>query len=138
MSGNFFDSNVLLYATSPDRIKADRVRVLLGHGGTISVQVLNEMAHVALRKFKMSWADTKSFLSTIRDLLTVEPLTADTHAIGLRLAERYGFAIYDSMIVAAALAAECDMLWSEDMQDGLMVEKRLKIVNPFGGTRMPP
>jgi predicted nucleic acid-binding protein len=138
MSGNFFDSNVLLYATSPDRIKADRVRVLLGSGGTISVQVLNEIAHVALRKFRMSWTDTKSFLSTISDLLTVEPLTADTHATGLRLAERYGFAIYDSMIVAAALAAECDTLWSEDMQDGLMVEKRLRIVNPFGRMPAPP
>ena len=138
MSGNFFDSNVLLYATSLDHIKADRVRVLLGSGGTISVQVLNEIAHVALRKFKMSWADTKSFLSTISDLLTVKPLTADTHATGLRLAERYGFAIYDSMIVAAALAAECDTLWSEDMRDGLIVEKRLRIVNPFGSALTPP
>jgi predicted nucleic acid-binding protein len=131
MSGNFFDSNVLLYATSLDQIKADRVRILLGSGGTISVQVLNEIAHVALRKFRMSWADTKSFLSTISDLLTVEPLTADTHATGLRLAERYGFAIYDSMIVAAALAADCSTLWSEDMQDGLLVDHRLRIVNPF-------
>jgi predicted nucleic acid-binding protein len=131
MSGNFFDSNVLLYATSLDHIKADRVRVLLGSGGTISVQVLNEIAHVALRKFRMSWADTKSFLSTISDLLTVEPLTADTHATGLRLAERHGFAIYDSMIVAAALAADCSTLWSEDMQDGLLVDRRLRIVNPF-------
>ncbi len=131
MSGNFFDSNVLLYATSLDRIKADRVRVLLGSGGTISVQVLNEIAHVAIRKFRMSWADTKSFLSTISDLLTVEPLTADTHATGLRLAERYGFAIYNSMIVAAALEADCDALWSEDMQDGLLVDHRLRIVNPF-------
>jgi predicted nucleic acid-binding protein len=74
---------------------------------------------------------TKSFLSTISDLLTVEPLTADTHATGLRLAERYGFAIYDSMIVAAALAADCGTLWSEDMQDGLLVDHRLRIVNPF-------
>jgi predicted nucleic acid-binding protein len=131
MSGNFFDSNVLLYATSLDHIKADRVRVLLDSGGTISVQVLNEIAHVALRKFRMSWTDTKSFLSTISDLLTVEPLTADTHATGLRLAERYGFAIYDSMIVAAALAADCGTLWSEDMQDGLLVDHRLRIVNPF-------
>jgi predicted nucleic acid-binding protein len=138
MSGNFFDSNVLLYATSLDQIKADRVRVLLGSGGTISVQVLNEIAHVALGKFKMSWVDTKSFLSTISDLLTVEPLTADTHATGLRLAERYGFAIYDSMIVAAAVQADCDTLWSEDMQEGLMVEKRLRIVNPFRGARRPP
>jgi predicted nucleic acid-binding protein len=132
MSGSFFDSNVLLYATSLDRIKADRVRVLLGSGGTISVQVLNEIAHVALRKFKMSWADTRSFLSTTSDLLSIEPLTVRTHGAGLRLAERYGFAIYDSMIVAAALQAGCNTLWSEDMQDGLIVEKRLRIVNPFG------
>ena len=131
MSGSFFDSNVLLYATSLDRSKADRVNRLLNGGGTISVQVLNEISHVARRKFRMSWDDTKTFLSTIKDLLTVEPLTIDTHEIGLRLAEQYGFAIYDSFIVAAALASDCDTLWSEDMQDGLMVEKRLRIVNPF-------
>ena len=131
MSGSFFDSNVLLYATSLDDIKANRVRLLLDSGGTISVQVLNEIAHVTRRKFRMSWADTKSFLSTLRDLLTVEPLTADIHTTGLRLAERYGLAIYDAMIVAAALAANCDTLWSEDMQDGLLIDHRLRIVNPF-------
>jgi predicted nucleic acid-binding protein len=135
MSGSFFDSNVLLYATSLDRAKADRVNRLLDGGGTISVQVLNEISHVARRKFRMSWDDTISFLSTIKDLLTVDSLTIDTHETGLRLAEKYGFAIYDSFIVAAALAADCDTLWSEDMQDGLMVERRLRIVNPFrGGT----
>jgi predicted nucleic acid-binding protein len=131
MSGSFFDSNVLLHATSLDRAKADCVNRLLDGGGTISVQVLNEISHVARRKFRMSWNDTKSFLSTIKDLLTVESLTIDTHETGLRLAEKYGFAIYDSFIVAAALAADCDTLWSEDMQDGLMVERRLRILNPF-------
>jgi predicted nucleic acid-binding protein len=131
MSGSFFDSNVLLYATSLDRAKADCVNRLLDGGGTISVQVLNEISHVAHRKFRMSWNDTKSFLSTIKDLLTVESLTIDTHETGLRLAEKYGFAIYDSFIVAAALTADCDTLWSEDMQDGLMVERRLRILNPF-------
>jgi predicted nucleic acid-binding protein len=136
MSDSFFDSNVLLHATSLDRAKADRVNRLLESGGTISVQVLNEISHVARRKFGMSWGDTKSFLSTIKDLLMVEPLTIDTHEIGLRLAERYGFAIYDSFIVAAALSADCDTLWSEDMQHGLIVERRLRIVNPFGGAGM--
>jgi predicted nucleic acid-binding protein len=137
MSGSFFDSNVLLYATSLDRIKADRVGSLLDGGGTISVQVLNEIAHVSRRKFKMSWADTKSFLSTVSDLLSIEPLTVETHAASLRLAERYGLAIYDSMIVAAALQADCDTLWSEDMHDGLVVDVKLRIVNPFR-TPMPP
>ena len=87
MSDSFFDSNVLLYATSLDRAKADIVNHLLNGGGTISVQVLNEISHVARRKFRMSWGDTKSFLSTIKDLLMVRPLTIDTHELGLRLAE---------------------------------------------------
>lgn len=131
MSDSFFDSNVLLYATSLDRAKADRVNRLLESGGTISVQVLNEISHVTRRKFRMSWGDTKSFLSTIKDLLVVEPLTIDTHESGLRLAERYGFAIYDSFVVAAAMQADCDTLWSEDMQHGLVVDGKLRIANPF-------
>lgn len=63
--------------------------------------------------------------------MTVWPLTFEIHQSGLRLAERYGFSIYDSFIVAAALAADCDTLWSEDMQDGMVVDARLRIANPF-------
>jgi len=49
----------------------------------------------------------------------------------LTLAERYGLSIYDAMIAASALGADCDRLWSEDMQDGMAIESRLRIVNPF-------
>nr|MBP8020297.1 hypothetical protein [Agitococcus sp.] len=62
---------------------------------------------------------------------TVQPLTVETHAQGLTLAERYHFSVYDSMIVAAALLAQCRILYSEDMQHGLLVEGRLLIQNPF-------
>ena len=50
---------------------------------------------------------------------------------GLALAERYGLSVYDAMIAASALHAECDTLWSEDMHDGLVIEDQLRIVNPF-------
>jgi len=50
---------------------------------------------------------------------------------GLALAERYGLSIYDAMIAASALHADCDRLWSEDMQDGMLIEQRLRIANPF-------
>ena len=50
------------------------------------------------------------------------------------LAERYGLSIYDAMIVAAALDADCDILWSEDMQNGMTIEGRIAIVNPFTQT----
>jgi predicted nucleic acid-binding protein len=138
MSGSFFDSNVILYLAASDNRKSLRAEQLLGAGGAISVQVLNESANVLRRKRRLPWKNVLAFLSELRAGLKVHPVTTDTHEMGLRLGERYGFAIYDSMIVAAALQADCDTLWSEDMQDGLVVEQRLRIANPFGGTPPPP
>jgi predicted nucleic acid-binding protein len=132
MGGRFVDTNVLLYLASGDDQKADRTEAALAQGGTISVQVLNEIANVLRRKIQMSWTDTHEFLEMIRAFLIVEPVTEETHETGLRIAERYGLSIYDAMIVAAALLAGCDTLVSEDMQDGLLVHDRLRIVNPFG------
>ena len=93
MPGSFFDTNVLLYLASGDPAMADRAEELIGAGGTISVQVLNEITNVAHRKMGMSWTETRAFLSTIRALLPVEPLTVDIHETGLALAERYGLSI---------------------------------------------
>jgi predicted nucleic acid-binding protein len=137
MPGSFFDSNVILYLVSSDGAKASRVEELLAARGSISVQVLNESANVLRRKREMPWPNIRAFLLELREGLDVVPVTIDIHEAGLRLAERYGFSTYDSFIVAAALAADCDTLWSEDMQDGLLVEKRLRIVNPFGGMPKP-
>ena len=80
---------------------------------------------------RMSWAEIHSLLSTLRALLIVHPITLETHESGLALAERYGLSTYDAMIAASALEAGCDTLWSEDMQHGLMLDKRLWIENPF-------
>jgi predicted nucleic acid-binding protein len=134
MPGRFFDTNVLLYMTSNDPAKADRAEQLVGEGGTISIQVLNELTNVARRKMRLSWPETRGFLRLIRALLPVQAVTIAVHETGLDLAERYGISIFDAMIVASALHADCNILWSEDMQDGLMVENRLRIANPFGAS----
>jgi predicted nucleic acid-binding protein len=131
MSGSAFDTNVVLYIAGSDSAKAGRAERLTRQGGIISVQVLNESASVLRRKRNMPWARLQVFLDELQTMLEVQPLTLEIHQSGLRLAERYGFSIYDSFIVAAALAAECDTLWSEDMQDDLLVDQKLQIVNPF-------
>ena len=131
MPGNFFDTNVLLYIASGDPAKADRVEKLIGDGGMISVQVLNETTNVARRKMAMSWTETHAFLSMMRRLLSVRPVTVEIHETGLALAEHYGLSVYDAMIAASALRGDCDTLWSEDMQDGMSPGDRLRIVNPF-------
>lgn len=131
MPGSFLDTNVLLYQLSNEPGKAERAEALVREGGTISVQVLNELANVARRKIGLAWTEVQALTETLRALLDVVPLDADMHAHGLRLCERNGFSVYDGMIIAAALSAGCDTLWSEDMHAGLKVEGSLTIRNPF-------
>jgi predicted nucleic acid-binding protein len=129
----FFDSNVLIYLTDEESGKAGRTEDLLADGGVISVQVLNEFANVALRKVRLSWPETRDFLDTFRTTLMIVPLTIDMHDRGLDLAERYRLNVYDGMIVAAAQLSGCKTLYSEDMHDGLVID-RLTIRNPYAGS----
>jgi predicted nucleic acid-binding protein len=131
MNARFADSNTLLYFASDDARKAAVAEAMLREGLTISVQVLNEMANVFRRKWDRNWDATERFLEIIRGQTVVVPVTLDTHEIGLHVAQRYRLSIYDGMIVAAALLAQCDTLYSEDMQHGLVIEELVRIVNPF-------
>lgn len=133
VAGDFIDTNVLVYLASADPGKAARAEEIVAHGGTISVQVLNELANVARRKMRLSWTETSELLSTLRRLVAVVPVTIETHDRGLHLAERFGLSIYDAMIVAAAAIAGCNVLWTEDLQHGAILEG-IRVSNPF----LPP
>ena len=61
------------------------------------------------------------------------PSTPATHDRGLAINERYGFSLYDSMLVSAALIANAKILYSEDLQHGQIIDNRLRILNPFVG-----
>jgi predicted nucleic acid-binding protein len=128
---DFFDTNILLYLLSADASKASRAEALLAQGGTISVQVLNEFVAVASRKLRLSWPEIHEVLGPIRAVCSVNPITTEVHERALQVAERYGFSIYDALIVAAALQAGCKTLYSEDMQHGQVIERRLRVCNPF-------
>jgi predicted nucleic acid-binding protein len=127
----FIDSNILLYLLSADTDKANRAEAIVRAGGLISVQVLNEIANVTRRKLAMPWAEINEVLTLIRSICPAGPLTIETHDRGRLVAERYGLRVYDAMIVAAALLAGCKILYSEDMQDGLLIDRQLHIRNPF-------
>lgn len=127
----FIDSNILIYLLSADAAKADIAESIIEAGGVISVQVLNEVTNVIRRKLAMSWEETNEILALVRSLCMVKPLTIETHDRGRLVAERYGLAIYDAMIVASALLAGCETLYSEDMQNGQVIDDQLQICNPF-------
>jgi predicted nucleic acid-binding protein len=132
MTRAFLDTNVLIYAFGWDARKA-RALDLLRAGGVISVQSLNEFANVARRKLAMSWPEVRTAIDAIRVRCPeTMPLFASTHAAALALAENYKLAVFDASLVASALEAGCTTFYSEDMHDGLVVDGRLRIVNPFG------
>jgi predicted nucleic acid-binding protein len=127
----FLDTNVLIYALGNDPRSAI-ADALLQAGGAISVQVLNEFTSVALRKLGLSWPEVRAALADIRLLCDDPvPIDASVHERGIDLAEQHGLSVYDGLIVAAALSAGCEVLFSEDMHDGRRFGA-LEIRNPFG------
>jgi predicted nucleic acid-binding protein len=127
----FCDTNILLYRFMDDP-KSYISKALMAEPFAISVQVLNEFANVARRKLRVDWKEINTRLILVRALaLSIYPITLENHALGLHFAERYQLAVHDSMIVANALSAGCDTLYSEDMQHGVVIEGRLTICNPF-------
>ncbi len=127
----FVDTNVLLYLLSDDARKADLAEAVLAGRILISVQVLNEFANVARRKFMLEWSEVVEMLADIRRFAEVRPVTAETHDLGISLAQRYQLSVYDAMIAAAALEAGCRTLVSEDFQHGLRLQGQMTVRNPF-------
>ena len=122
----FFDTNLLVYAQQHGD-KADRARALLAGGGALSVQVINEFAAVAHRKQGKDWEAIEEAIDDVLVLVgALQSLTLATH----KAARAQGFAFYDAPIIAAALEAGCDTLFSEDMQNGRKIGA-LTIVNPI-------
>ena len=133
MSGKaFLDTNVFVYAASPQDLRFATAVDLLREGGTISVQVLNEFANVARRKLRRSWPEVLEGLSAMRVVCPDPlPLTTATHETAMRIAEQAGIGIYDALIVASALEGGCALLLTEDLQDGRIFAGQLTIRNPF-------
>jgi predicted nucleic acid-binding protein len=126
----FIDTNVLLYLLDEDAAKAAVAQEIAAAGGVISVQVLNEFTHVAIRKHALGWDGVEDYVSSFHRLLRVEALTLDGQARAMAIARIYRLSIYDANILAAAELADCRIVYSEDMQHGQRIGK-LTIRNPF-------
>ncbi len=127
----FFDTNVILYAFRRDDPGSEIAEALLGRGGIISVQILNEFVAVSRRKLGKNWKEIRHALSIIRILCPDPvPINLETHDRAVQIAERYGYTIFDSLAIAAALQAQARTLLSEDMRDGQKIDG-LVIRNPF-------
>ena len=126
----FLDTNVLIYAQGTGN-KSEVARQTILAGGVISVQVLSEFASVLRRKFGFEWDVIIEAIADLRTALDpVRPIYIETHTEAVTLARSHSFSFYDSLIVASALEAGCDILLTEDLQAGQRIAS-LTIVNPF-------
>jgi predicted nucleic acid-binding protein len=133
----FFDTNIVLYAFRQDDVRGQVAETLLAAGGTLSVQVLNEFVAVARRKLNRTWGEVRRSLDILRVLCPEPvPLSVHTHEHAVQIAERHGYSIFDSLIIAAAIEAGVTTLYSEDMQDGQTIDG-LTIRNPFSDRPRP-
>ncbi len=127
----FLDTNVLVYAFSDDDSRKTQAASLITSGGVVSVQVLNEFVDVARRKLRKDWTVILQALDDLMLLLDLPvPITVDMHCDAIDLSRRYGFRIYDSLILSTAKRAGCRLLYTEDLQNGQVIEGVL-IRNPF-------
>jgi predicted nucleic acid-binding protein len=128
---SFIDTNITLYTIGQDKHKTEVARNLVGTVPFVSAQVINECISVCLRKFGFSRAQAYAFADTIMRRTNVLPLDEAVIRKSAELAIQYQLSNWDALIVAAALLADCETLYSEDMQNGQVYDGRLTIINPF-------
>jgi len=140
----FIDTNLWIYALlEPQQNKAHEVykRDIIIHllensqkkeNIILSVQVLNEFHSTMKRKYKINESIIRDKINNgILSLVNVIPVQLSDYKLACKIRDKYNFSYWDSIIVSAAINYECKFLYSEDMQDNLIVFKQLKIINPF-------
>lgn len=127
------DTNVLIYLHDIDSNSHKRniAEELVADGPVISPQVISEYLNVCHKRLKMSKPDTLEALMNWLNFCTLADFSLKIYSRTIDLVEKYQFQLFDGIVVAYALASDCDKLYSEDMQNNLLVESQLRIVNPF-------
>ena len=121
----------MLYLYDLDNEKKRRAKDILKSNQYISTQVLNEFSNISIKKLKLNHDDLSKNLKKIIEKTTVFVFNEDTILDAIDIREKYKFQYYDSLIIATALENKCTILYSEDMQHGQIIERQLKIINPF-------
>lgn len=132
----FFDTNILVYCYTETELTQKTIAVNLAQSpdAWVSTQVLQELANTLRKKFGKNWDEIAATVEEVCanfKILTNQP---DIIHDAFRVAAKYGYSLYDSLILSSSLAIGCSIVYSEDMQNGQIIDEKLKIVNPFSAT----
>lgn len=130
----FVDSNVWLYALlkGQDETKRLTARLLLQQNEPIiSVQIVNEVCANLIRKAQFSEGEVEQLIESFYRNYQVIGLNRAILLKASELRSKHSFSFWDSLVISSALHSGAPVLYSEDMQDGLVIESRLRVINPF-------
>ena len=127
----FLDSNILVYLADKDIEKKKKVVSFFFDEYIISTQVVTENVNACLRSLKFSKEKAFEHGQGLINKFKVVQLAPSTIELAFMISNKYQLSWWDSLIIASALENNCKTLYSEDMQDGLVIENTLTIVNPF-------
>jgi predicted nucleic acid-binding protein len=133
----FIDTNIFIYAyivnndDAKHKISATLLKTdLKGKNICISPQVISEF-YVAMARLKQSHQKILSCIADFVPFTNVADTSLSTVEYCLSLKERYGYSYWDSLILSSAIGSGCPIIYSEDMQNGQIIENRLLIQNPL-------
>jgi predicted nucleic acid-binding protein len=131
----FFDTNILIYCYSIDEEDKQKIALKLvdvySESSLISTQVINELSNILFKKFKLSSIEIENTILEIDNYINIIDFNLTTQIKALKIKDKYKLQYYDSLIIATAIENKCTVLYSEDMQNGLIIENTLTIINPF-------
>jgi len=126
------DTNVLIYChEQPDVIKRNIALNILDLSPVISSQVLSEYLNVLKRIYKLPKEELMTLCLGNIEGCIIQSITISTLKLAKQIIYRYDLQLFDSIIVASSIEAGCNVLYSEDMHHNLIIEQKLKIINPF-------
>jgi predicted nucleic acid-binding protein len=125
------DTNILIYLEGNDTAKRSISENLLSFAPVIPSQVVTEFLNVTRRLRNISKLQAMNEAAVLFTDCSIAPIQNSTIDLAIKFIQKYDFQLFDSLVVASAFEDNCEILYAEDMQDGLLVNKKLKIINPF-------
>jgi predicted nucleic acid-binding protein len=129
----FLDTNIIIYSYSLDELdkKQKAIQCLQAGQPWVSTQVLNETVNILKRKFSIDFTQISTVINELTQQLQIAIVTVKTIQSAISISEKYKFSYFDSLIVASALEAGCNFLYTEDLHDGQQIDHKLTILNPL-------
>jgi predicted nucleic acid-binding protein len=130
----FYDTNIFIYLYADNEPEKQTIcKHIINTAGEciVSTQILNEVNNVLIKRWKLPTTTVKNIQTDIRRICEVIYINEKIIDDAVVLNERYGFSYYDCLMLASALDYKCDTMYTEDMNDGQIINGTLKIINPF-------